>query len=63
MNHEQEQRATSLLLGGFTEDVVFDVLAMEADANGKPFDEFQLEDLPVQIKRLNEQIKSQGEVP
>lgn len=62
MDHKQELRATSLLLGGITEDVVFDVLAMEADANGKPFDEFQLEDLPVHIKQLNDRIKSQGEV-
>lgn len=62
MNHEHEQRATSLLLGGITEDVVYDVLAMEADANGKPLDEFQLEDLLVQIKRLNQQITAQGEV-
>jgi hypothetical protein len=36
---------------------------MEADANGKPFDEFQLEDLPVHIKQLNDRIKSQGEIP
>ena len=62
MNHEHEQRATSPLLGGITEDVVYDVLAMEADANGKPFDEFQLEDLLAQIKRLNQQITAQGEV-
>ena len=63
MDHEQKSRAISLLLGGITEDVVYDMLAMEAEAQGNPFDEYQLEDLPTLIRRLAEQIKAQGEVP
>ena len=63
MDHKQKSRATSLLLGGITEDVVYDMLAMEAEAHGNPFDEYQLEDLPTLIHRLAEQIKAQGEVP
>ena len=63
MDHEQKQRATSLLLGGITEDVVYDMLASEAEAHGNPLDEYQLEDLPTHIRRLAEQIKARGEVP
>tara|TARA_R100001480_G_scaffold14186_1_gene23004 strand:- start:1435 stop:1710 length:276 start_codon:yes stop_codon:yes gene_type:complete len=62
MNHEQEQRAMSLLLGGISEDVVYDMLAMEADAHGTPLDEFAREDLPIYIRQLNERIRSQGEI-
>ena len=63
MDHEQKSRAISLLLGGITQDVVYDMLAMEAEPHGNPFHKYQLEDLPTLIRRLAEQIKAQGEVP
>lgn len=58
MNHEQEQRATSLLLGKYHEDEVVSIIAIEFQIT----DEFVLEDLPIHVARINNQIKSLGEV-
>lgn len=58
MNHEQEQRATSLLLGKYREDEVVSIIAIEFQIT----DEFVLEDLPIHVARINNQIKSLGEV-
>lgn len=57
MDHTAEQRATALLLSGYTEKEVIDCIAMEFH-----FDEFQLEDLPHHVARVNKQIKALGEV-
>ena len=58
MDYTAEQRTRALLLGGFTEAEVVDCIAMEFE-----FDEYQREDLPHHVARVNNQIKSLGEVP
>lgn len=57
MEHTAKQRAAALLLGGFTEEEVIDCIAMEFQV-----DEFQKEDLPHHVARVNKHIKSLGEV-
>lgn len=58
MDHEQEQRVTSLLLGGYREDEVVSNIAIEYNIA----DEFDLEDLPRHVARINKHIQALGEV-
>ena len=58
MNHEQEQRITCLLLSGYREDEVVSNIALEYSV----IDEFDLEDLPRHVARINHQIQALGEV-
>ena len=58
MNHEQQQRATSLLLAKYREDEVVSIITVEFQI----IDEFILEDLPHHVARINKQITALGEV-
>ena len=59
MDHVQQQRITALLLGGFREDEVVANIIVEFSIN----DEFDVEDLPHHVARINKQITSLGEIP
>ena len=58
MNHEQQQRATSLLLANYREDEVVSIITVEFQIT----DEFILEDLPHHVARINKQVTALGEV-